>query len=819
MAIRTSGGKHLEILEPGALVNLPIEVDVYDGGSPATMLATIERAQDAALQLQLSELGAGRFAIARSDPKATAAILAKGNLVKIKTGGVYRGAWWIEEPETILTSTDEAAGELVKVAGRGALAYLEQAVVYPPVWPTAAGAYRSASHAANVDAGATTIVVGKPAGTANGDVLIAAVGFVGGSSKVISPPTGWREIRREDNGTALGVAYYRKPATTSEPATYQWAFSTVTKAVANVIAVQNVSSDFTQYGFAAASSGTGSSIRNPSLDVATVDGILLTFAAATAGSGMTPPVGMTEATDDAQRSTSRVMESAYLIGPALGSTGDKNTTNTTGAAWIGAQIFLPSTATLDVAFGGDTPGAILETLIDRAQARGAMTYLTYDFSGTADSAGQPWPDTFELTFHAGTSLLDVWRQLVALGVEGEMTHDLKLSAYVDRSRDRTGDVILRKGYHFLGNVSNVGHLSGLRTRLLVEGAGGRLIEVGPSSLEANPKIARREGYVAMATSDAATDLARAGTKSLELGELEDGARSIPVTHGLLSAGLYEPWEDYRTGDVIGLDPDGTGVYSEERVIGITVAQAGPLDYGVTLALNSVVLEAAIRMRRELDALAGSGSRSSGGSSLGLGGGGSSSGGASAGLVAATAGDATGYLIDKISVSPKLSKVLGGVSGNRQVALDVNVPALGSGTPDGTRFLRDDGSWSLPPGGGAATPSAYGTIGAGTGAGVKTLTLTVSGMTLVSTTRLRVDTAGIYLVHAQQLIQSGGGLYWGIYKNGAWVAHYYNGDGLFADRIVTIMTYFAVNDYVEVYQSASVSNAWSGTHSSFAMHKV
>jgi hypothetical protein len=695
MATRTSGGKYLEILEPGALVNLPIEVDVFDGGGPATMLATIERAQDAALQVQLSELGAGRFAIARSDPKATAAILAKGNLVKIKTGGVYRGAWWIEEPEETLTSTNEAAGELVRVAGRGALAYLEQAVVYPPVWPTTPAAFRSASHAVNADAGATTIVVSKPSGTANGDVLIAAVAFVGGSDKVISPPSGWKEVQRVDNGNALGASYFRKAATTSEPATYQWAFSTVTKAVVNVLAVQNVSSDFTQYSFTAQTKGTGTAITNPSLDVPTVDGMLLTFSASTKGNGMTPPSGMTEATDDAVRDTSRVMESAYLAAPVLGATGDKVTTNTVSGAWIGAQIFLPSTATLDVTFGGDTPGAILATLIDRAQARGALTFLTYDFTGTADSAGQPWPDTHELTFHAGTSLLDVWRQLIGLGSEGEMTHDLKLSLYVDRSRDRTDDVIFRKGFHLLGEVSNVGHLSGLRTRVLIEGAGGRLIEVGPSPLEANPKIARREGFASMSTSDAATDLARAGEKILEIAELEDGARSLPVTHGLLTAGQYEPWEDYRPGDYLGLDADGTGVWTEERVVGITIAQAGPLDYGVTLALNSVVLEATIRMRRELDAL--SSSRSSGGSSFGLGGGGSSGGGASSGLVAANSGDTAGYLFDKLTTDVALVKSLGGVAGNRQVAL-----AVGTGTKDGTKYLRDDGVWTaIVAGGGDA----------------------------------------------------------------------------------------------------------------------
>jgi hypothetical protein len=136
-----------------------------------------------------------------------------------------------------------------------------------------------------------------------------------------------------------------------------------------------------------------------------------------------------------------------------------------------------------------------------------------------------------------------------------------------------------------------------------------------------------------------------------------------------------------------------------------------------------------------------------------------------------------------------------------------------------RFGRELQIISIGGTGASHAPHAYGTIGTENGIGVKTLTLTVSGMTLVSTTRLRVDVAGQYLVHAQQLVQGSGGLYWGIRKNGVDVAYAYNGNGFFDDRTVTYMADFAVDDYVEVYQSASVTNSWAGPHSSFAMYQV
>lgn len=700
MVTRVSEGRFLEVLEPSALVNLPIELDVYDGGNPGTMLATLEAAWDAAFQVEMSEVGSGKFLLSRSDPKATASILAKGNLVKVKTGGVYRGSWWIEEPVEVLTSTREAAGENWQVKGRGALAYIERAVVYPPVWPTQPAAFRSASHSANVQDGATTISCGRPSGLVNGDTMVAAVAFVGGSSKDISPPPGWKEVRRINEGTAIGVAVFVKQAGSGEPSTYQWAFGNTTQAVANIVALYNASPDYTTYAFTSTSEPTGDTITHPSLDIGIVDGALLTFAISTAGTGMTPPAGYTEATDDAQR-TGRVMESAYRLGPPLGETGDVTTTNTASGSWIGLHFYVPSTATNDAAFLGETFGGVLSTLIDRAQARGGLTDLTYDFTATVDSQGNPWPDTFDLTFHAGTSLLDVWRHLVSLGLEGSMSHDLKLSAFVDMSRDRTGDVILRKGSHFLGDVANTGHYAGLRTRFLVEGAGGRIIEV-VGTLEGVPTIGRREGFLSMATSDAATDLSRAGTQALEIAALEDEARSLPVDHGLVTDGQYEPWEDYRLGDYIGLDPAGTGEWASERVVGITIAHRDSLDYSVVLDLNSVSLEAAVRMRRQLDALA----KSSGGgtASLALGSGGAPGGGSgSSGLVQATAGDTPGYLVDKIEVTDKLLKTLGGVSGVRTVRLDVDVPGLGTGTPDGTKFLRDDGVWSAVSGSGSPWP--------------------------------------------------------------------------------------------------------------------
>ena len=275
-----------------------------------------------------------------------------------------------------------------------------------------------------------------------------------------------------------------------------------------------------------------------------------------------------------------------------------------------------------------------------------------------------------------------------------MTPDLKLQAYVDASRHFETTVILRKGHHLVGPVVDTAHGSGLRTRLLVEGAGGRIIELSDLASEADPKVGRREGYLSMATSDNATTLQRAGEAALASAAAEDSARSIAVVHGPTSGGQFEPWVDYREADWIGLDADGSGgVAVPQRIASITLEETEAGDFDVELELNSVEMDAFLRLQRRLDALSrdttatGSGGASGGG------------GGLVGRRVGATAPTRRATLSTSSTSSGAMTKALAGDVGAQRVRLAINAPALGTGTPDGTKFLRDDGVWAAPPGGG------------------------------------------------------------------------------------------------------------------------
>ena len=494
MAIRVSDGIYLEVLQSAPVAGVPIEIDVYGGNNIATMLATLEGAQAPGFTDPFGDIGSGHFRIPVTDPKATGSIIRSGNYVKVKIAGLYRYAFFLENPRKVVASTDGEAGEYWDLGGRGNIAYLERGSVYPPGWPT---------------------------------------------------PTG----------------------TTHE-------------------------------------------------------------------------------------------------------------------------------------YTGVTAAFIFDELLAAAKARGAIPQLTWDFSSTRDSDNAPWTDSLTMSIPAGMSLLDLWRQLVGMGYESEMTPDLRLRFWKDRSRDFTGSVIFRAGKHIRGEVTRDAQDAGLRTRMLIQGDGGRFFEVTDPTLEGDAYIGRREGYLSFTASTDPTTLQQVGDNALAEVSLASDALSVPLYHGI-GSGDYEPYADYRNGDWVALDIPGTYTLAKVRVRSLSVKAIAGGDYDVDADFNSVSLENIVRLKRIVDALGGGGSASGviGSTSGSI----SSSGGASSGSkgrVGVEQGDTPGYLYDKIATGTGIATALAGSPGARQLVVALGtIPdaSLGSGTPGTANFLRGDRSWAPPSG--------------------------------------------------------------------------------------------------------------------------
>lgn len=78
---------------------------------------------------------------------------------------------------------------------------------------------------AGSETGTTSLVVTKPAGTANGDVLVAVVAFANGTFNLpITPPAGWTSLGYQDGVDYTGRTQMFYKAASGEGASYSFSF-------------------------------------------------------------------------------------------------------------------------------------------------------------------------------------------------------------------------------------------------------------------------------------------------------------------------------------------------------------------------------------------------------------------------------------------------------------------------------------------------------------------------------------------------------------------------------------------------------------------
>ncbi|HLF79735.1 MAG TPA: RHS repeat-associated core domain-containing protein [Dehalococcoidia bacterium] len=101
-------------------------------------------------------------------------------------------------------------------------------------------AFRAAS-SAGAASGVTSLVVNKPSGVAQNDVMVASIA-VRPKTAVITPPSGWTLVRRSNNSNSNtnSLAVYTKVAGSSEPSSYTWTFDTSTGSAGGIQAFSGV---------------------------------------------------------------------------------------------------------------------------------------------------------------------------------------------------------------------------------------------------------------------------------------------------------------------------------------------------------------------------------------------------------------------------------------------------------------------------------------------------------------------------------------------------------------------------------------------------
>ncbi|RJQ25430.1 MAG: hypothetical protein C4589_11205, partial [Peptococcaceae bacterium] len=266
---------------------------------------------------------------------------------------------------------------------------------------------------------------------------------------------------------------------------------------------------------------------------------------------------------------------------------------------------MPTPSSLERTWEAVHAAAILKILIEEAQARGALTGVVIDFTASEDSLGNPWDDSTDISFHAGTPLLGVIEKLCeGMGIfDIEMTPGLKLKAYKNQKGIDKSDTIRYRPAQGLLSHQNHSDAAKITNILLVEGESGSIVEVAhPTS----PGVwGRREGYLqARNVPDDVTQLQNYGNMMLK-----DSADAEWGIQAEVDWWPYEPFEDYQLGDWLWVTippagSDTTGFDGKLRVKGFTVEEDDETAHlTATLELNNIILERQIKIAQLVERLA------------------------------------------------------------------------------------------------------------------------------------------------------------------------------------------------------------------------
>jgi cellulose synthase/poly-beta-1,6-N-acetylglucosamine synthase-like glycosyltransferase/DNA-binding NarL/FixJ family response regulator len=197
----------------------------------------------------------------------------------------------------------------------------------------AAPSVRDLATATQESAFATTFTTNMPAGTVDGDVLVATVGW-SYSGGTVTAPAGWTLLRRSASDTVgwntfdmLGVWW---KIASGEPASYTWTIASVNSITAGIYAFSGALATSPFDIDAAVGYPAQPTFDTPSIATSLPNDLVVATFSYSGSYTATEPAGMTEAFDIASRATPNTfghsLDSAYLTQPAPGATGPKTVT-------------------------------------------------------------------------------------------------------------------------------------------------------------------------------------------------------------------------------------------------------------------------------------------------------------------------------------------------------------------------------------------------------------------------------------------------------------------------------------------------------------
>jgi MSHA biogenesis protein MshQ len=200
--------------------------------------------------------------------------------------------------------------------------------------------------------GVSSLTIDKPAAVATGDLMLAQLSIRGGSDPSFSVvPSGWTLVIRTRGGSNVTQAIYRKIATASESASFQWSFSPSDRAAIALVVYRGVDATTPVEASAGqADASSSSSITAPTVTTLGASREVVRFyASANGGATITVPGGVTQRY--ATRSTGAGPNGVAIIAgsagqPAAGSSGAAVATSSSAIDNVGTTLALKPAAAL-----------------------------------------------------------------------------------------------------------------------------------------------------------------------------------------------------------------------------------------------------------------------------------------------------------------------------------------------------------------------------------------------------------------------------------------------------------------------------------------
>lgn len=256
-------------------------------------------------------------------------------------------------------------------------------------------------------------------------------------------------------------------------------------------------------------------------------------------------------------------------------------------------------STINRTYTNQTPGYILNRLIDDAQTRGALTFLTRNFSDVADSASVSWPTTTTLEVDARLSILSIMRGLSDQGLIEFVCNGHQLSAYigntygVDRTLQAT-PLVLNPGLSITEAPLQL-DASSLATAALIIGEDyNRGEATSPTGITT---YGRREVSVSASGVNTMFEANNIANQIVT----NSSAPTKQLTLGLALAGnAPKPFQDFFPGDYVYYRST-TGV-ERLRVRQLTLSMDGSGEVSSTTILGDRIYENSVRLAQTLNRL-------------------------------------------------------------------------------------------------------------------------------------------------------------------------------------------------------------------------